>query len=62
MITANVYRTEASQVAQFGERAFCDMQFSGKQYGEDAIRMYCESLARENDIIDPRIEIIITAN
>lgn len=61
MIIANVYRTDSAQVAQHGERAFCDMVFSGKQYGPDAILIYCQSLARDNDIINPRIEIVETA-
>lgn len=61
MIIANVYRTESSQVAQFGERAFCDMVFSGKFVGEEGVRAHCESLARDNGIIAPRIEITVEA-
>lgn len=59
MIIANVYRTNAAQIAQDGEVAFRDMVFSGKFIGEDGIRLHCESLARDNGIIEPRI--VITA-
>lgn len=61
MIIANVYRTDAAQVAECGEVAFRDMVFSGKFIGEDGIRTYCESLARDNGIISPRIDITIEA-
>ena len=57
MLIANVYRTEASQVAELGERAFCDMSFSGNFYNESAIRAYCEELAIRDGIVSPRIEI-----
>jgi len=57
MITANIYRTDAAQVAKDGPVAFRDMVFSGKFIGEDGVRSYCESLARDNDIINPDIQI-----
>lgn len=58
MIIATIYRTDAEQVAKDGPVAFRDMVFSGKFIGEDGVRSYCESLCRDNGIINPWIKIV----
>lgn len=58
MLVANVYRTDAAQVAEFGERAFCDLRFNTADEGyRDSVRAYCTQLAVRDGIICPRIVI-----
>ncbi len=58
MITANIRRTDAKQVAELGAVAWSDMQFNESHTSVEAVTAYCEKLAQRDGIINP--EIIVT--